>query len=114
MDGKMKASGNIEFWVKIDDTELKKLETGSIEGILKFFEDHQEKIRRDIPLLITRNRLYTEQILVDSKPSDKYIGYSDQIIVTLDNLHYQNLKDTGSTMDRYASVGKVFIDVEKK
>jgi hypothetical protein len=114
MVDKMKASGNIEFWVKIDDEELKKLEIDSLDGTLRFFEDHHEKIKRDIPLKIKRNMKYTGEIRVDSTPTNKYMGYADQIIVTVDDSHYQELKDQGSTMDRYASVGKVFIDVVKQ
>jgi len=108
----MKVSGGIEFYIKITQKEFVQLDTKKLGGIFHFMEE-SPKVDRQIPFTFERSKRYTQEIIVKSMPNG-YMGNAEKIKLTIDDSHYQRLKETSKTMDRFDDIGKVYIDVAEK
>lgn len=109
----MKASSiGLEFWVKINQEELKQLETNELRGRLKFYEPRDSKSRL-IDFEIKYDSAQKEFIEIAQEPKG-YLGDADKINFSINRDFYESLIENSEFAVRFplCSAGKLNIKVD--
>ena len=109
----MKAGSiGLEVWIKINQEELKQLETNGLRGRLKFYEPRDSESRL-IDFEIKYDPDQKEFIGIAQEP-EGYFGDADKINFSINRHFYESLIENSEFVERfpYCSAGKLNIKVD--
>ena len=109
----MKAySVGLEVFVDIRNSELGKIKEGGISGVLKFRDWFSvPEIRRNIPLRIRCDQMQAEDLVVEQRPKDAYMGNAEEIGFIISRRYYESLSSAGEYVCRFLHSGKLAMRV---